>query len=252
MVINVFENSRLLARHAAQQAAELINAAIEKKGRAVFIAATGASQFEFLEFLTTEQKVDWSKTTMFHLDEYVGLPETHKASFRKYLKERFIAKTNPGTVHLIKGDAASPDKEAERLNALISREEVDVAFVGVGENGHLAFNDPPADFETETPFLILELDERCRLQQVNEGWFDSIDLVPRKAISMSVNEILRADTVVCCVPGERKAEAVKNCFDSDLISPQYPSSILKKHKRAYIFLDKSSAFMLSPGRYSVA
>ena len=251
MVINVFENSRLLARHAAQQAAELINAAIEKKGRAVFIAATGASQFEFLEFLTTEQKVDWSKTTMFHLDEYVGLPETHKASFRKYLKERFIAKTNPGTVHLIKGDAASPGKEAERLNALISREEVDVAFVGVGENGHLAFNDPPADFETETPFLILELDERCRRQQVNEGWFDTLDQVPGRAVSMSVKEILRAAHIICCVPGERKAEAVKNCFNSDIISPDYPSSILKKHKNASVYLDKASAFLLNPSRYKV-
>ncbi|HED11569.1 MAG TPA: glucosamine-6-phosphate deaminase [Caldithrix abyssi] len=252
MKIRVFENSAALSRAAARMAAATIREAIEKKGQATFVAATGASQFEFLEFLTADKEIDWSKTTMFHLDEYVGLPETHKASFRKYLRERFIAKTHPGTVHLINGDAPSAEAEAERLNRLISGREIDIAFVGVGENGHLAFNDPPADFETHTPFLVLELDERCRLQQVNEGWFDSIDLVPRKAISMSVNEILRADTVVCCVPGERKAEAVKNCFDSDLISPQYPSSILKKHKRAYIFLDKSSAFMLSPGRYSVA
>ncbi len=252
MTIRVFENSAALSAAAARLAGETIRAAIARKGTATFVAATGASQFEFLEFLTADREIDWRKTTMFHLDEYVGLPETHKASFRKYLRERFIGKIDPGTVHLINGDAPSPEREAERLNKLIAGREIDIAFVGVGENGHLAFNDPPADFETRTPFLVLELDERCRRQQVNEGWFEEIGQVPRRAISMSVNEILRARAIVCCVPGERKAEAVKNCFDTGLISPLYPSSILKKHPRAHVCLDKSSARLLSPGRYEVA
>ena len=185
---------------------------------------------------------------MFHLDEYIGLPETHPASFRRYLKERLINKVHPGTVYLIQGDAKDPELECERLNKIISNMEVDVAFVGVGENGHLAFNDPPADFETEKPYIIVELDEVCRRQQLKEGWFKSLDEVPRRAISMSIKQIMKSKNIICIVPESRKAQAIKDCFEGE-ISPYHPASILRKHTNAFIFLDKDAAKFLKERSY---
>ncbi|GAJ20624.1 unnamed protein product, partial [marine sediment metagenome] len=177
-----------MGKAAAAEAASILISAIKKKGNAVLVAATGASQFEFLENLTRISSIDWSKTTMFHLDEYIGIPETHPASFRKYLRERLIDKVHPGTVYLIKGDAENPELECQHLSEVISEKKIDVAFVGIGENGHLAFNDPPADFETERPYIVVMLDEACRRQQLSEGWFKTLDEVPKRAISMSIRQ----------------------------------------------------------------
>jgi len=244
MRCEIFETKEEMARTAAKKAAQILKEAILSKGRAIFIMATGKSQFEFLENLTNDSSVDWSKTTMFHLDEYIGLSATNPASFRRYLKERFIDKVHPGMVHLIMGDLQNSEEECERLNRLITGEEIDVAFVGIGENGHLAFNDPPADFETESPFIIVELDEACREQQFGEGWFPNLSDVPKQAISITIRQLMKSKHIVCVVPGKRKAQAVKYCLEGE-ISPMYPASILRKHADAFVYLDKSSASLLS-------
>lgn len=244
MKINVYNTKEEMGKAAAQKASEILKKSIQEKGEANFVIATGASQFEFLNYLTSDSSIDWSKTTMFHLDEYVGLPESHPASFRKYLKERFISKTHPGKVYLIEGDSEEPSKECERLNRIIKDKEIDVSFVGIGENGHLAFNDPPADFDIEDPYVIVNLDEACRKQQLGEGWFKSLEEVPSKAISMSVKQIMKSKNIICTVPDKRKAEAVKNCFQGDIITPQCPASILKTHKNCSVFLDNQAAMYL--------
>jgi len=219
--------------------------AIAERGRASFITATGASQFEFLEALTRSKNIDWHKTTMYHLDEYIGFSGTHPASFRRYLKERLVDIVHPGTVHFIQGESANPASECQRLNEIITRDQIDAAFVGIGENGHLAFNDPPADFNTEEPYIIVKLDEDCRNQQFGEGWFASLDEVPRTAISMSIRQIMKSAAIVCTVPEKRKAEAVKACFEGD-VSPRHPASILKQHPNAFIYLDSAAASLLDP------
>ena len=244
MKIKVFKTKNKMGRDAAEEATRILVDAIKEKGEATFIAATGASQFEFLENLTSISYIDWSKTTMFHLDEYVGLPETHPASFRKYLKERLINKIHPRNVYLIKGDAKNPELECKRLGKIIKQKEIDVAFVGIGENGHLAFNDPPADFYTEDPYLLVKLDEDCRRQQLGEGWFKNLDEIPRQAISMSIKQIMKSKNIICTVPDSRKAQAVKDCFGDQNISPEHPASILKNHESVFLFLDKASAKLL--------
>lgn len=245
MKINIYDNKKQTSKKAALKSASLLNEIIRQKGTATFVMATGISQLDFIDALITEGNVDWRKTKMFHLDEYIGLTETHPASFRKYLKERFISKIDQlKEVNLINGDVDNPQKECDRLNQLLRNESVDIAFVGIGENGHLAFNDPPANFEIEDPFIIVNLDEQCRKQQVEEGWFNSIGDVPRQAISMSIKQIMKSKNIICTVPGERKAQAVKDCFGTDEISPTYPASILKKHTNCFIFLDHSSASLL--------
>ena len=232
-----------MCKATAEKAAEILISTIKKKGETVFVVATGASQFEFLENLTKISYIDWSKTTMFHLDEYLGIPETHPASFRKYLKERLINKVHPVTVYLINGDAKDPELECDRMNKIIRQKEIDVTFVGIGENGHLAFNDPPADFNTDKPYIIVKLNEVCRRQQVSEGWFKNLDEVPHKAFSMSISQVMKSKSIICTVPSSRKAQAVKDCFEGD-ISPYYPASILRKHERAFVFLDNDSAKLL--------
>jgi len=243
MEIRVFDTKKEMGKAAAQKAAEILREAIEEKGEAIFVAATGTSQFEFLDALTTISSIDWSKTVMFHLDEYIGIPEHHPASFRKYLKERLVNKVRPGTVYFINGDTEDPHQECERLNKIIGKMEVDVTFLGIGENGHLAFNDPPADFDTEKPYIVVKLDETCRRQQVGEGWFKSLDEVPKRAISMSIKQIMKSKNIICVVPEARKARAVKNCLEGE-ISPSNPASILRKHKKVFLFLDKDSASLL--------
>jgi glucosamine-6-phosphate deaminase len=245
MKTNIYNNKKETSREAALQAASILNKAIIQKGTATFVIATGVSQLDFIEDLIIEGNVDWSKTKMFHLDEYIGIPETHKASFKKYLKEKFISKVNQlKEVNLIDGNTNDPQKECDRLNQLLKNEVVDIAFVGIGENGHLAFNDPLADFEVKTPFIVVNLTECCRKQQVGEGWFNSLEDVPQQAISMSIKQIMKAKNIICTVPGERKAQAVKDCFETDEIFPEYPASILKKHKNCFVFLDQSSANLL--------
>jgi glucosamine-6-phosphate deaminase len=240
---HIFPTSLEMARAAAVKAAGFLREAIARRGEAAYIAATGASQFEFLAFLAQEPGVEWAKTIMFHLDEYAGLPDTHPASFRRYLRERLIDRVHPGQVYLIQGDAADLGAECRRLNEIISQIAVDVAFVGIGENGHLAFNDPPADFATDEPYLLVELDEACRRQQLGEGWFPTLEDVPRQAISMSIRQIMKTSAIVCTVPDQRKAQAVLNTLISD-ISPLHPASILRRHPNAHLFLDEAAASML--------
>jgi glucosamine-6-phosphate deaminase len=231
-----------LGREAGSNAAQMIRAAIKNNGFANIILATGTSQFETLNQLTQED-VDWKKVTMFHLDEYIGLPESSPASFRKYLKERFIQKTSGlQQVHLINGEK-NPSEECHRLNEIICDTRIDVALLGIGENGHLGFNDPPADFETEDPFIVVNLDEKCRRQQLGEGWFKRIDDVPRQAITMSVTQIMKSAQIICSVPDCRKAQAVKDCFENP-VSNLFPASILKEHPQCICFLDKLSSALL--------
>lgn len=245
MKIHVLNQTDEMARAAAQQAARVLRAAIAARGDARFIAATGNSQLTFLDALCKEPDIDWSRTTMFHLDEYVGVDEQHPASFVRYLRERFVEVVNPGVVHFVNGMAADIDSECERLSMLIAEKTIDVAFVGIGENGHLAFNDPPADFNTNAPYIVVELDEACRLQQVNEGWFPTITDVPRKAVSMSIQQIMKATEIVCTVPDERKAQAVRDCLSPSLpVDPVRPASILRKHERCNVYLDRYSASRL--------
>ncbi|MBK5279926.1 MAG: glucosamine-6-phosphate deaminase [Bacteroidia bacterium] len=244
MNIHVLQSPHKLGNAAGVAAAALIQKAISSKGQANIILATGASQFETLNQLIAVRDIDWSKVVMFHLDEYIGLPITHGASFRKYLKERFLSKVGElKAVHLINGEADSRS-ECKRLGDLISKQPIDVALVGIGENGHLAFNDPPADFETEEPYIVVELDEACRKQQLGEGWFNSLGEVPGSAISMSVKQILKSANIICSVPDQRKAMAVKNSIGNQ-VSNLFPATSLQLHPNCNCFLDNASASLLS-------
>lgn len=243
MFISIRKDPKDAGVEAGKKAAFFIRKAIQSKGSATIILATGSSQFETLHQLTNEEGIEWDKVTMFHLDEYIGLPVSHKASFRKYLKERYVEKVPQlKAVNFINGEAYA-QHECERLGRLIHQSPVDVALVGIGENGHLAFNDPPANFETHEPYLVVNLDEKCRQQQVNEGWFYSIDEVPKQAISMSVNQIMLSKHIVCTVPGTRKAEAVKHILEGE-VSNLHPASILQKHPDCYLYFDDLSASLL--------
>jgi glucosamine-6-phosphate deaminase len=243
--IKTLTDKESLGRAAADHAARSLRRVIRDQGNARIIAATGASQFEFLDALTSEPEIDWGRVEVFHLDEYVGLPITHPASFRKYLFERLIHKTGISRYHLLDGDG-DPQSSIRQIGSKLQSKPVDIAFAGIGENGHLAFNDPPADFKTEEPYLIVDLDDACRQQQVNEGWFSTLTDVPRRAISMSVREILRAKEIIVVVPDTRKAQAVKSCLEGE-VSPMVPASILRNHSNATIYLDTDSAALLSPG-----
>ena len=244
MILRVFEDKAALSRAAAEQAAASLRRTIAGVGRARIVAATGASQIVFLEALTAADGIDWTRVEMFNLDEYVGLAITHPASFRKYLRERLIDKTGITQHHLLDGTGDAREV-ARRVGEAVKSAPIDVAFVGIGENGHLAFNDPPADFETEEPYLVVRLDEACRQQQVGEGWFGDISEVPRQAISMSVRQILKAKKIISIVPDARKAAAVKRCFEGD-VGVMAPASILRTHADTTVYLDKDSARLLSP------
>jgi len=245
MKIAVHLDPDVMAKVAAASAAQILRDAVQRRGRAAFIAATGASQFNFLKYLVAAPGIAWERTTMFHLDEYIGMSADHPASFRRYLRERLTSKVPIGTVHFIAGDAPDLAVELTQLNRAISSTSIDAAFVGIGENGHLAFNDPPADFETEHPYIIVTLDDACRRQQFGEGWFKTLDDVPRQAISMTVRQIMKAAHIVCTVPDKRKAQAVKACLEGE-IGPMLPASILRTHRSYSLFLDKESASLLKP------
>jgi glucosamine-6-phosphate deaminase len=245
VLIKVFKSRDSLGQAAAEQAAAAIRRAIAAQGQARIIAATGTSQAAFLNALTKANDIPWAKVEAFHLDEYIGLPITHPASFRKILLEQLMRKAGIVNYHLLDGDAPDPDEVVRRVGKQLASSPVDVAFLGIGENGHIAFNDPPADFATEDPYILVELDEVCRRQQVGEGWFADISQVPKQAISMSVRQILKAKELVAVVPETRKAQAVKACFEGP-VSPMAPGSILRTHPNATIYLDRDSAAQLSP------
>jgi glucosamine-6-phosphate deaminase len=241
MKIQIKNTKEELGREAAGKGAELIRKAIRERGEANIIVPAGASQFEMLEALV-HARVDWSKVTAFHLDEYIGLTEDHPASFRKYLKERFVSKVPLKDFHYVDG-TDDPVIECARLGEIILKYPIDVAFIGIGENGHLAFNDPPADFDTNDPFIIVNLDEACRTQQFNEGWFPSMEEVPKTAISMSVRQILKSDSIICTVPDKRKAEAVKNAIEGS-VTPECPASILRTHSKVHYYLDREASSLI--------
>jgi glucosamine-6-phosphate deaminase len=248
MTINISDATEEMGFAAAEAGGTLIREAIRERGGATIIVATGASQFTMFARLVSLD-IDWSRVHAFHLDEYVGISRDHPASFRKYLRERFADQLPVpiGSFAFVEGDAPDPDEECRRLSSLIAARTVDVAFVGIGENGHLAFNDPPADFTTTTPYIVVELDEACRRQQMGEGWFASLGDVPERAISMSCREILRARHIICTVPDERKSRAVA-CAVEGPVSPECPASILKEHPDCALYLDRAAASRLDGSR----
>jgi glucosamine-6-phosphate deaminase len=251
MEFKIFHDRNTLGHAAADQAAAAIRKAIRERGKARIVAATAASQKEFLEALTSAPEIQWLNVEAFHLDEYIGLPITHPGSFRKMLLEQLISKTGIVKYHLLDGDA-DVASVLKRESAALASEPIDIGFLGIGENGHLAFNDPPADFNTEEPYLVVELDEACRRQQVGEAWFSDISQVPRQAISMSVKQIMKIKELIAVVPGPQKAKAIAACFNRE-ISPMAPASILRNHPHATIYLDQASAALLDPAsRDSVA
>lgn len=242
MKILVLPDKLAMGAQAAHDGAAAIRAAIAERGAANIIVATGASQFEMLEALVNEPKLDWSRVTGFHLDEYIGLPMTHAASFRKYLKERLVDRVPLGAFHYVNGEG-DPEAECRRLGQMIGDCAIDVAFVGIGENGHLAFNDPPANFLTNEPYLVVALDDACRRQQLGEGWFQSLEEVPRQAISMSIRQIMKSRSIICTVPDKRKAEAVCNTVEGP-VTVNLPASILQEHPHAALYLDPPAASLL--------
>lgn len=245
MDVLICETKEELGRRAAADGAALVRQALQRDGRAVIVLATGASQFEMLAALVSAEGIDWPRVTAFHLDEYLGLPESHPASFRRFLRERFIDRLPQrlAAFHFVNGEA-DPAAECQRLSALIRSVPINVAFIGIGENGHLAFNDPPADFETDEPYIVVQLDEACRRQQLGEGWFPTLDDVPQRAISMSIRQIMHAENIICSVPDRRKAEAVRGAVEGP-VTPEVPASILQQHPAATLYLDRESACLLS-------
>ena len=241
MKIVISKTKSELGEKAAITGAGLICKAIQENGTANIIVATGASQFEMLNELI-KQDIDWTKVTGFHLDEYIGMTDKHPASFRKYLKERFVDKIPLKEFHYVAGETEA-QVECDRLGEIISNHPIDVAFVGIGENGHLAFNDPPADFETDEAYLVVNLDEACRKQQMGEGWFKTIEDVPKQAISMSIKQIIKSKAIICSVPDKRKAKAAQGSLKG-VVTPLVPASILQQHKATWIYLDKGSASFL--------
>ncbi|TRZ65573.1 MAG: glucosamine-6-phosphate deaminase [Rhodocyclaceae bacterium] len=244
MNILVFDDTAALAEAAASQAATLIIEAISVHGRARILVATGDSQIQFLNALVRKPGVDWSKVEMFHLDEYVGLSIDHPASFRQYLLERFVKKTGLLEYHFLNGETA-PEEVCREVGRRLAAAPIDVAFAGIGENGHLAFNDPPADFSAEQPYRVVQLDEACRRQQVNEGWFPRLADVPQSAISISIRQLLKAKAIIAVVPDARKASAVQRCLEEP-IGPLAPASILRRHPVVTLYLDRQSASLLKP------
>lgn len=244
MKIEIRSDAAELGSSAGKHAGELIRRALAKRGTANIILATGASQFETINQLIREENINWREVVMFHLDEYIGLPDTHPASFRKYLKERFLSKVPPlKAANLINGET-NAEAECIWLGDLITQYPIDVALVGIGENGHLAFNDPPADFDTDEPYLIVNLDDACRRQQYGEGWFARVEDVPTQAISMSIKQILKSTHIICSVPDARKADAVKNCVENP-VSNMFPASILQTHELCTLYLDRASSQKLT-------
>jgi glucosamine-6-phosphate deaminase len=244
MDVRILPDKRAIGREAAERGAAAIRTAIARDGAATIVVATGVSQFETLEALVASEGIDWTKVTAFHLDEYVGLPITHPASFRRYLRERFVTPLG-GKVHFVPVDGESdPEAEVARLAGLIGGRRIAVCFAGFGENCHLAFNDPPADFETEAPYIVVDLDPVCRQQQFGEGWFETLEAVPHRAISMSIRQIMKSELIVLSVADTRKAQAVRDALEGP-IGPLHPASILRTHPAAVLMLDPAAASLLT-------
>lgn len=247
MRVEICESKQAMGERAAEEGARLIREALLQRGEANIVVASGTSQLEMLGNLVAAEGIAWHDVTGFHLDEYVGLPITHPASFRLYMWQRFVKNLPLPLRRFVYIEAdRDPERERRRLSALLKKRPIDVAFVGIGENGHLAFNEPPADFQTEEPYLIIELTEASRRQQVGEGWFSSIDQVPQRAISMSVRQIMSARSIVCTVPDRRKAVAVAATVEGP-VTPEVPASILQRHDHATLYLDPDSASLLGGG-----
>jgi glucosamine-6-phosphate deaminase len=242
MKIELCKDAREMAQTAANAAAERLRQAIRQRGQATLVAPAGASQIEVVAALVATDDIDWSKVVGFHLDEYLGLPMSHPASFRRYLKERLVDRVPFGAFHYLDGET-DPVAECRRVGRLICRHPIDVALVGIGENGHLAFNDPPADFQTEEPYIVVDLDEACRRQQFGEGWFATLDAVPKRAITMSIRQIMKSQALVCSVPDRRKAEAVRAALEGPVTS-NVPASILQQHPQVTVYLDPPAASLL--------
>jgi glucosamine-6-phosphate deaminase len=243
MKTEILKTKAELGKAAAVNAASYIKKAIAAKGKANIILATGASQFEMLSELV-KADIDWSKGEDFHLDEYVGLPVSHPASFRKYLKERFAEKVGGlFKFNYVNADVKGLSAELDALGRHLAGNPIDVACVGIGENGHLAFNDPPADFDTEEPYVVVTLDDACRKQQLGEGWFPSFDDVPKQAVSMSIRQIMKSKAIVCTVPDARKAKAVRDTL-AEGVTNLVPASILKTHPDCTLLLDEPAASLL--------
>jgi len=244
--VAVFRDTEQLSVAAAQQAAEIIRAAIAKRGKARIIVATGNSQIAFIGALAEQPGIDWSAVEAFHLDEYVGLPDTHPASFRRWVKTRFIDRVHPGAAHLLNGDAADLEGELRSYGDLLNSAPIDVAFVGIGENGHIAFNDPHvADFDDPLTVKRVSLDEACKQQQTGEGHFPDLSAVPDEAVTLTCSTLMRVNHWVSCVPDQRKAVAVRNSLEGP-ISPSCPGSLFQRHPSAFLFLDGESASLLRP------
>ena len=243
MNTTIFDSKEEMGASAAAMGAQRLDNALMETGTAAMIVATGASQFEMLASLSGAE-LDWTSITGFHLDEYIGLSIEHPASFRKYLRERFVEKLPIPlqAFHYLDAETEA-EKECKRVGDILALTSIDVAFVGIGENGHLAFNDPPADFETNEPYLIVHLDDACRKQQLGEGWFPDFESVPEQAISMSIQQILKSQTIICTVPDGRKAEAVKEAVQGP-VTPNIPASILQTHPDCHLFLDTAAASLL--------
>ena len=245
MEIKVLPEKQALGQCAAEKAAAILKHLLTEKDKVRIVVATGGSQEEFIQSLAAIPDIAWDRTELFHLDEYVGMSITHPASFRRWLQERVVDHVAPGAFHFVNGDAEDLEAECRRIGELLTADSIDIAFVGIGENGHLAFNDPPADFETQDPYIVVDLDEKCRRQQVGEGCFKTLEDVPTQAISMSVSAIMSIDHIICCVPDRRKAEAVRDCLAADAeVTNKHPSSVLKKHSQTYVYLDQESASLL--------
>jgi glucosamine-6-phosphate deaminase len=244
--VRICSDKGALGEAAAAMGAQAIRDALAARGEAAIIVATGVSQFDMLARLVETPDIDWSRVTAFHLDEYVDLPASHPASFRRYLQERFVRPLDGALTFVpVAGDSGDPLAETARLGALIAPRRIDVCFAGIGENGHLAFNDPPADFGTEEPYIVVELDEACRRQQFGEGWFASFDDVPKRAISMGIRQILKSGLIILSVSDRRKAVAVRDALEGE-VTPLHPASIVRRHDRAVLFLDPPAASLLRP------
>ncbi len=238
--VEIFEKKEEMGEKAASFVADNLNQALREKGRANLILGTGASQFPLLEVLL-KKDLDWARINLFHLDEYIGLSDIHPASFRKFLRERVAEKVNPKNVYYLNGDADDIDAEIQRYEKLLKSNPIDVACIGIGENGHIAFNDPSvADFNDPEYVKVIERDEACRKQQVYEGWYPSMEFVPKNAVTLTVTAIMDCKVLCCTVPDERKSNAVYNTLSGE-IDTSCPASILRKHDSAVLFLDSFAA-----------
>jgi glucosamine-6-phosphate deaminase len=248
MRIRVYEDAATLSRDAAADAARVLRETIAAHGQARLVAATGTSQIAFLEALYAEPAIAWDRVELFHLDEYLDLPPNHPASFVRFLRERLIDRVGIRRAHMLDTATGDADKVIRQVAAEMAKAPIDLAFTGIGENAHLAFNDPPADLETTQPFLVVELDEACRRQQVGEGWFRDVADVPRRAITMSVHQILQAREILCLASGARKRQAVADSFSDAGVSAAVPASALRQHARTTVYLDRAAAAGLTPAQ----